>query len=167
MKKDFMSINLGKNYWFGEVFVEELNGHHETFEAQFIKLSISGEMPIEAESHQDSWFLLLFKEKTWSSLSPIRCIWRLTLTWSPTSAIFIFDKICILNQSKNKNKIQGSFSVPLPHIPTTSQPQTSFKLDEIGLLLMEKPQPLGTSTSKFLWAAQTDKYGTLWFPPPP
>ena len=47
---------LGKNYWFGEVFVEQLNGHHETFEAQFIKLIISGEMPIGPESHQDSWF---------------------------------------------------------------------------------------------------------------
>ena len=47
---------LGKNYWFGEVFVEQLNGHHETFEAQSIKLIISGEMPIGPESHQDSWF---------------------------------------------------------------------------------------------------------------
>ena len=47
---------LGQNYWFGEVFVEQLNGHHETFEAQFIKLIISGEMPIGPESHQDSWF---------------------------------------------------------------------------------------------------------------
>ena len=47
---------LGQNYWFGEVFVEQLNGHHETFEAQSIKLIISGEMPIGPESHQDSWF---------------------------------------------------------------------------------------------------------------
>ena len=47
---------LGQNYWFGEVFVEQLNGHHETFEAQFIKLIISGEMPIGPESHQDSRF---------------------------------------------------------------------------------------------------------------
>ena len=43
-----------KTYSFGEVFVEQLNGHHETFEAQFIKLIISGEMPIGPESHQDS-----------------------------------------------------------------------------------------------------------------
>ena len=42
----FYVHNLGKNYWFVEVFVEQLNGHHETFEAQFIKLIISGEMPI-------------------------------------------------------------------------------------------------------------------------
>ena len=40
---------LGKNYSFGEVFVEQLNGHHETIEAQFIKLIISGEMPIGPE----------------------------------------------------------------------------------------------------------------------
>ena len=45
-----------KKYWSGEVFVEQLNGHHETFVAQFIKLIISGEMPIGPESHQDSWF---------------------------------------------------------------------------------------------------------------
>ena len=47
---------LGKNYWFGEVLMEQLNGHHETFEAQFIKLIISGEMPLGPESHQDSLF---------------------------------------------------------------------------------------------------------------
>ena len=52
---------LGKNYSFGEVFVEQLNGHHETFEAQFIKLTIYGEMPIGLKSHQDSLF--------WSILS--------------------------------------------------------------------------------------------------
>ena len=47
---------LGKNYWFGELFVEQFTGHHETFEAQFIKLTIYGEMPMGPESHQDSWF---------------------------------------------------------------------------------------------------------------
>ena len=52
----FYVHNLGKNYWFVEVFVEQLNGHHETFKAQFIKLTIYGEMPIGPESHQDSWF---------------------------------------------------------------------------------------------------------------
>ena len=36
--------------------MEQLNGHHEIFEAQFMKLIISGEMPIGPESHQDSRF---------------------------------------------------------------------------------------------------------------
>ena len=40
------------------MFVEQLNGHHETFEAQFIKLIISGDMPIGPESHQDSWIAI-------------------------------------------------------------------------------------------------------------
>ena len=49
---DFMSI-----IWVKIIdSVKCLNGHHETFEAQFIKLIISGEMPIGPESHQDSWF---------------------------------------------------------------------------------------------------------------
>ena len=50
----FYVYNLGKNYSIGEVFVEQFNGHHETFEAQFIKLIISGEIPKGPESHQDS-----------------------------------------------------------------------------------------------------------------
>ena len=36
--------------------MEQLNGHHEIFEAQFMQLIISGEMLIGPESHQDSWF---------------------------------------------------------------------------------------------------------------
>ena len=43
-----------KNSWSGEVFVDNLNGHYETFKGQFIKWTISGEMPIGLESHQDS-----------------------------------------------------------------------------------------------------------------
>ena len=52
----FYDHYLGQNYWFGEVFVEQLNGHHETFGAQFIKLIISGELPMGPESDQDSRF---------------------------------------------------------------------------------------------------------------
>ena len=42
-----------KNNWSGEVFVDCLNGHHETFKGKFIKWTIHGEMPIGLESHQD------------------------------------------------------------------------------------------------------------------
>ena len=38
--------------------MKQLNGYHETFEAQFIKLIISGDMPIGPESHQDSWIAI-------------------------------------------------------------------------------------------------------------
>ena len=36
--------------------VDHLNGHHETFIGQFIKWTISGELPISLKSHQDSYF---------------------------------------------------------------------------------------------------------------
>ena len=36
--------------------VDHLNGNHETFIGQFIKWTISGELPIGLESHQDSLF---------------------------------------------------------------------------------------------------------------
>ncbi len=38
------------------MFVNHLNGHHETFKGQFIKCTIYGEMPIGIKSHQDSLF---------------------------------------------------------------------------------------------------------------
>ena len=38
------------------MFVDHLNGHHETFKGQFIKWTIYGEMPIGLKSHQDSLF---------------------------------------------------------------------------------------------------------------
>ena len=50
----FYIHDLRKNNWSGEVFVDHLNGHHETFKGKFIKWTIYGEMPIGLESHQDS-----------------------------------------------------------------------------------------------------------------
>ena len=38
------------------MFVDHLNGHHETIKGQFIKWTIYGEMPIGLKSHQDSLF---------------------------------------------------------------------------------------------------------------
>ena len=50
----FYIHDLGKNNWSDEVFVDHLNGHHETFKGKFIKWTIYGEMPIGLESHKDS-----------------------------------------------------------------------------------------------------------------
>ena len=54
MEDGFYIHDSIKNSWSGEVFVDNLNGHYETFKGQFIKWTISGEMPIGLESHQDS-----------------------------------------------------------------------------------------------------------------
>ena len=50
----FYVHNLRNNIWPGEVFVDHLNGRHETFKGQFIQWTIYGEMPIGLDSHQDS-----------------------------------------------------------------------------------------------------------------